>query len=388
MRVAVFAALVFALAALPLVDVAADGAPSGDGIPAGDALLADLPFVEGQGTNRIYLDLAPEGNDRPLRILLDTGASYSVFSPLAARAAGVSVRRTKSSPYRRKTRLGRDLQFVVDTSSSDTGTRMGFEYGLLGCNFLEHFVLEIDFAARRVRFYDPDRYAVPEEATSPGEVVLEMPLNGRRPMLDLPVEGTPIRFLIDTGAPFPLMVAGSVAKKAGLSFGMGEMQSTMILGPVALALGEAKRVSFGSMELTDVPMVVMPRGAYNWAGPNDSILGYDTLSEFTVRFDWTRRRLWLKRRADAQATFLGAPWSTYRTEGVLFVPGGETHEMLIVREGSAASRRGVQPGDRLEEGSLPEQFVAALREGDEVVVVRRSGDDVWSDVLLEAPAER
>jgi hypothetical protein len=49
-----------------------------------------------------------------LVLLLDTGASFSVFTPLAARAAGVSVRRDKSSPYRRATRLGRDLQFYVD----------------------------------------------------------------------------------------------------------------------------------------------------------------------------------------------------------------------------------------------------------------------------------
>lgn len=386
MRAAVLPALLVAsfvlLAAGPTT-----GAPSGEATPPSDALLADLPFIESQETNRIYVDLAPEGNDRPLRILLDTGAGYSAYSPLAARAAGVSVRRTKSSPYRRKTRLGRDLHFVVDTSSSDTGTRMGWEYGLLGCNFLEHFVLELDFAARRVRFYDPDRYAVPEAVASPDEVVLPMPLNGRRPMVELPVEGTPVRFLIDTGAPYPLMVAGSVASKAGLSFDLGELQSTMIIGPVAMRLGEAKRVAFGSIELTDVPMVVMPRGAYNWAGPNDSILGYDTLAEFTVRFDWPRRRLWMKRRADASATFLGARWSTYRTEGVLLIPRGVAHEVGIVAAGSAASRRGVRPGDRLEEGQLPERFVAALRDGEEVVVVRRTDDDVWMDVVLEATTE-
>lgn len=61
--------------------------------------------------------------------MLDTGATFSVFTPLFVRSLGVTVRRTKSTPYRRATKLGRDLQFFVDTESSDTGSRTNWEYG-------------------------------------------------------------------------------------------------------------------------------------------------------------------------------------------------------------------------------------------------------------------
>jgi hypothetical protein len=103
----------------------------------------------------VYVNLAPEGN-RPFVWLLDTGAQGNVMTPLAARAAGVSVRRTKSTPYVRNTRLDRSVRFWVDTRSSDTGSRTGWEYGLLGGEFLEEYVVEIDFPGRVVRLHETD----------------------------------------------------------------------------------------------------------------------------------------------------------------------------------------------------------------------------------------
>ena len=147
------------------------GAGAGE-VPA-DAVVADLPFLEGEAPRRIYLDLAPEGS-RPLRMLLDTGANVSVMTPGAARANGVRVRRLKIDPYRRATSLGRDLQFHVDTRSSDTGSRTDWEYGLLGGNFLAQYVVEIDTVGRRVRFLDPKRYQVPERAPAGGEAVIPL----------------------------------------------------------------------------------------------------------------------------------------------------------------------------------------------------------------------
>jgi predicted aspartyl protease len=294
------------------------GARAGE--PPPEALVAELPF-QGDETNRIHLDLAPEGSKRPLRIMLDTGAADSVFSPGAARDAGVRVRRIKSSPYRRRTALGRDLHFWIDSSASDTGTRMGWEYGLLGCNFLEHYVVELDFDERKVRFYDPDAYSVPEEPAGPDEVVLTMHLNGKRPMIDLPVDGTKVRFLVDTGAPFPLMIAGSIAEKGGIRAELGETSASMIVGPVAMKVGEAQRVEVGTTAL----------------------------------------------------------------EGVLVVPRSDGHRIALVAPDGAAAERGVQSGDRLPEGTTPESLVAALREGRVIVVLRQNRDDAWADTVLPAP---
>ena len=111
--------LLIALSTLAAAVVAASATASPE--PPPGSVLAELPFERPEEPSRIYVDLAPEGSDRPFVWLLDTGASFSVLTPLAARAMGVSVRRDKSDAYRRGTRLGRDIQFVIDTQSSDTG---------------------------------------------------------------------------------------------------------------------------------------------------------------------------------------------------------------------------------------------------------------------------
>src|SRR5262245_28035180 len=138
--------------------------------PPPEAVVAVLPFAESREPNRVMVDLAPEGG-RPFVMMLDTGASGSVITPRMARELGVRVRPLKDTPYRRKTRLGRDLQFWVDTRSSDTAARTGWEYGLLGGEFLDDYVLEIDFPGRRVRFLDPKKYQVPEQLDAPDERV-------------------------------------------------------------------------------------------------------------------------------------------------------------------------------------------------------------------------
>ncbi|MCH6568251.1 MAG: nucleotide exchange factor GrpE, partial [Nitrospinae bacterium] len=92
-------------------------------------------------------DLAPQGRGKRFPLIVDTGATWSVITPLMARELGVRVRRVKQDPYRRATVLGRDLQFYVDTQSSDTGSKTGWEYGLLGGQFLAAYVVEFDFDA-------------------------------------------------------------------------------------------------------------------------------------------------------------------------------------------------------------------------------------------------
>ena len=114
--------------------------------PPAEAVLAELPFLDSPEPNRIIVDLAPKGSATPLRLMLDTGSSKSVMTPLAARELGVSVRRQKlDSSYRRPTLLGRDLLFEVETLGSDTGSKTGWEYGYVGGNFLAEYVVELDF---------------------------------------------------------------------------------------------------------------------------------------------------------------------------------------------------------------------------------------------------
>lgn len=300
---------VLARVLLPLTLGCLEASPVAAGKPAHEptpeALVAEVPFHPDTPASRVTLDLAPDGRP-PFVLLLDTGASASVFSVGAARALGVSIRRDRSTAYRKATRLGRDLQFWVSDSSSDTASRTGWDYALLGADFLDDYVLEIDYPGRTVRFYDPRRFAVPESVSRPDESVLRFRRNGRRILTDLEIEGTVVTVLLDTGSP-GVAISGRVAEKAAIAWkDLPELEGVQgTLGDIHSLLYTAQRLRFGGFLFSDQPMTIMPRGAYNQGGPTESVLGYDVLKDFVMRIDYPRRRIWLRRGPKRATTFFG-----------------------------------------------------------------------------------
>jgi predicted aspartyl protease len=271
------------------------------------ALIDEIPFHPSTPASRVMIDLAPEGH-QPFVMMLDTGASGSVLTPGTARALGVSVRKHRSSPYRKKTRLGRDLSFWVDTSWSDTSAKTGFEYGLLGGDFLDDYVLEIDYPGRVVRFYDPKKYEIPEQASEAGAQVLPFRRAGTRILVDLEVEGKTILTLLDTGAP-AVLLSGKEAKKAGIEWkDLPELENVGgVLGPIKAYTYEAEELRLAGFAFAKQPIAIAPRGVYNQGGPTDSALGYDVLSRFVVRIDYETRRIWLSGEEEYAQTYWGRP---------------------------------------------------------------------------------
>lgn len=266
--------------------------------PNPDALLAHLPMLGPEDSQRIYVDLAPEGR-KPSIWMLDTGANVSIMTPSVARAAGVSIRRQKNDPYRIKSVLGRDIQFYVDVQASDTGSRTGFEYGLLGGSFLDAYVVEFDFERRWVRFYDKKKYQVPEHADSADERVIPMWLTARRPGVEIEFDGRPLRVLFDTGAPFYLLLSGAAAEKVGV-----DVESLPVRGALQTVKGqtqartlETDRFRFAGFDFGRVPVIVVPRGTYNQGDGNDSVIGVAAMSRFRIVLDYPRKRILLQKQA-------------------------------------------------------------------------------------------
>jgi predicted aspartyl protease len=291
--------------ALAVPALGAEPDPPGAAEPPAEAVLASLPFDPAAAPRTIAIDLAPKGNARRLPFQLDTGANASVVTPRLAHAMGVKVSRTKSDPYRRRTVLGRDVQFSVDTRRGDTAAAAtAIEWGVLGGDFLSHYVVELDFAQRRVRFLDPDRFEVPAAAGAPGEAVLALQLVSNRPALRASLDGQPVDLLIDTGAAFGLLLSGAIARQAGIAF--ARVPGFTVHGAVGTVEGHAGdvgRLELGPFSFAQVPAVVAPNGFYNLGFPGDSVLGVDLLAQFLVRIDYPRARLWLRRDADAGPLF-------------------------------------------------------------------------------------
>jgi predicted aspartyl protease len=377
MRTTALLAALFLAAPAPLAAAGADVPP--------EAVVGTLPFLEVDEPNRIYVDLAPAGAS-PFRLLLDTGATHAVMTPLAARAAGVSVRALKSAPYRRKTQLGRDLQFYVDTDVSDTGSQGGWEFGVLGGDFLKQFVVELDFAARAVRFIDPRRYSLLEVEPGPDHELVVL-RDSPRPILPISLGGRELAVIADTGAPWPLVLSGKAAKAAGIDVAslppFGKIG--FVRGEVEVRLYHAADLAIGGFHFADVPVVIAPNGAFNLGGEaGDSLLGYDLLSRFLVRIDYAGRRMWLRRTSE-QVVFNGVDYALTRATGAYLEPWQAGARVLAVTPDSPAAKRGLREGDFLTRESpeaTPEASLRAIADGKPLQVKRQEGDRMI-DVALE-----
>lgn len=312
--------------------------------PEPGAVLAELPFLERGAPGEVFVDLAPPGSRRRLPLQLDTGASSSALSPDLARELGIRERGRPGRSHRRATRLGRDLEFFVAQGSSPV------DFGLLGGNFLRHYVVEIDWASRRVRFLDPERFEVPETITDPAQSVLTTRLVGNRPLVEILVAGRPLSVLLDTGATFGLTLGPEEAEARGLEAQPAPgLDAVGAHGPIEIEFVELESVVLGSIRFEGVPAVVAPRGLRQQATSNDSLLGQDLLATSLLRIDYPRARVWLRPRPGARPRFLGASWGEVRRSGALLYRRGRWIQVGVVLPGRPAADLGLAPGDVLEE---------------------------------------
>jgi hypothetical protein len=368
---------------LLLVAAATHGAGAPE--PAPEAVIAALPFAPGPEANRVMVDLAPDGA-RPFVMMLDTGATNSVVTPLQAREMGVRVRKLKNTPYRRATRLGRDLQFWVDARGSDSGSKTGWEFGILGGDFLDDFVVEIDFPGERVRFIDPKRYEVPVAVDAPGEQVLAARLVASRLLVPLDLGGAELFLLLETGVPATAILSGAAVRQAGIDVArLSSFSSvTTVVGRADTSFYEAPLVSFAGVTFEQVPLLVAEKGFYNQGTGNDSAIGVELLRHFVLRIDYAKRRVWLKHAGPRQLTFLGVDFALAKQAGALLEPIEGGIGVVRVTPGGVADQRGLRDGDRVrtsEGAPPPDEVLRRILEGKELQVARKQGA-LWVDTLL------
>ncbi len=215
-----------------------------------------------------------------------------------ARALGISVRSAKTDPYIRATATGVPIRFWV-TGQRVVGRGRGpshFDYALLGGNYLKHFIVELDFARRRVRFLDP---AVRSIGDREGEHVIELRIQGLRPYAELELGSGKVWALIDTGAESP--VAITEEKAAALDIAIDpeaeRIRHVNVLATSTSTIQRLPEARLGGLVLSDVPLQIALADESSvrvgrWL-KDETLIGTDLLRNFVVRFDYQRRKLGL-----------------------------------------------------------------------------------------------
>jgi hypothetical protein len=116
------------------------------------------------------------------------------------------------------------------------------------------------------------------------------------------------------------------------------------------------------------------------------VVGYDLLSQFTVRLDYRNGRMWLRRESGARMTFVGSDYALYRVSGALLSNHTSGFEVSLVRAGSPAERLGVRLGDLIETEASEGEVAEAIATGQELTVTRKL-DGVLTEVALAAGDE-
>ncbi len=356
-------------------------------LPEG-AVLADLPMLAVTGSPRVHFDLAAVG-DPPLPVVLDTGFGPSVAGTSGLRSFGGKPVPGDQKTFQRNTVLGRPLSVVLTNRKAEQAH--AYPFVRLGGKFLRDFVVELDFTARRVRFLDPAKIELPETTSGPEVAVFDLLVGNSRPFIDVDVNGHPVRLALDTSATVPIWLRTRDLVKSAVSpktlpvlRGRGKRQST-------LRVFETDLVRLGSLDLGVFPVIVSQDSQSDEFGGNGHVLGIDVLSQFRVRLDIARSRLWLRRERSQPVRFAGLPYSRTRNSGAYVALLGSGFEVFGVLPDSPAEAIGLQPGDRIDQGAgftTLRELLGTIQQQAPLLIQRpAAAPGTFTEVLLPEPIQ-
>lgn len=308
-----------------------------------------------------YVKASVNGS-KPLTMVLDSGAFYSVLQPEVAVRLHLKVSgtlQTTGLAANATLHMVRDatLTFAGESLSSQTISVLPVDYvaqeaghqtdGLLGGNVFTKFVVVEHYQAHVISLVPAADFTPPADYTSVPVVVsgnlgfVQLTLAG---VDGSPIEGT---FLIDSGT-----VGTMIVMKAFMDAHPSLQPKKLVDIPSVTAVG-------GAMEIVSGRLGQLRLGPYSLDGvaaaflrstnPNTpstlaGMLGSGILRKFDVIFDYPHDKLWLKPNADFRTPF------PEPASGMLLEVKPPRYRVVLVRnviEGSPAAEAGVKPGDRI-----------------------------------------
>ena len=257
--------------------------------------------------NNIILLKVAVNNSKPLRFIFDTGASHTILhsrrgselglkpeEQITGTATGGAIEGSLTSGVSLKV-AGAEVS-NQQIGMVDFPLPPGFEFdGVIGYDFINAFVVEIDYLKRIMNLYDPRAYSY----KGPGEVI-PMAIAGRRiPFVNTTIvfeTGPPIEasLEVDTGADRTIIFSSPFVAKQQLVnriMGTTEGAGRGAGGEQKILVGKIKAARLGKFLFPDPPVGLV----LNKDGKEgDGVIGGEIFRRFKLILDYSRQQMILE----------------------------------------------------------------------------------------------
>jgi Aspartyl protease len=261
--------------------------------------------------NNLILLRVNVNDSKPLKFIFDTGASISAIHSKRAAELGLKSQGqfrgdATGGRIQGSTTEGVELR-VPGAKVSDLRiasfafpTPPGFDFdGVIGCDFIKQFVVEIDYLKGIMNLYDPRTYRYAGRGKTIPLILIgrntplvyaKILLTGRAPVN--------ARLEVDTGGDNAILVNSPFAKNRKL---FEAMQNTTqdarngAGGNQQVITGRANAVELGSFTLNDVPVQLsLDTEGAGASKENDGLIGGEIFRRFKVILDFSRKQMILE----------------------------------------------------------------------------------------------
>ena len=260
--------------------------------------------------NLILLRVNVNGS-KPLKFIFDTGASISCISSKRAAELGLKSQGQFDGDATGGRIQGATIEGVefkvqgakvskLTVASFPLPTPPGFDFdGIIGCDFIKQFVVEVDYLKRIMNLYNPRTYWY----VGRGKSVPLILIGQNTPLVDAKIllagrVRVKAKLEVDTGGDNAVLVNSPFAKRHKL---IGAMQNTTqdrrngAGGNQQVITGRANAVKLGSFTLKNVPVQLsLDTEGAGASEENDGLIGGEIFRRFKVILDYSRKRMILE----------------------------------------------------------------------------------------------
>ena len=271
--------------------------------------LAEVPFTLFQ--NAIILPAIVNGRDT-VHLLLDTGWGPLALVSRAAERLGIPFDPPGPDGLGRAEvgtlavgQVVRSRPVVELFSTAALAPLIGDSDGILATDFFRDLVVQIDYPAGVVRFFQASPVPRDNDTARISIPMVFSPGAGALPFSDsIEIDGQPVRGLFDTGGAGAFAAMPRLVQSAGLRpipdsgrVGIGMLSGDTTVRQV-VSFTRVGRISIGSFVADSPRVMIAPSQMAGGSWGHDLVIGYGFLRRYVVTFDYPGRRIVLERIED------------------------------------------------------------------------------------------